>query len=497
MLAHILNYDYIASDCYVINKKVKDIPFYKFNITENPDIEYNFFAYGGGSAVIVNRYRMKRNTVYQAYVDGYAGHNLTLAFFPKNLYLDKDKYPETYHPEFYNANQMQICFNANGNSESREMMINIATEKAIQAFLECPSAEYLLFAPDDNMFACSCDACKNSIEEYGSIAGSFVKFVNDVRVKFDEWLNGEGKQYYREFDFLVMAYIQYQEPPVKVGEDGNKYATIKCVDGVYPFLTPIFADFQYPIYHEKNEDVKILVEGWQLVDDRVDYYLYYTNFRDYLSPYSAFNGIQESYKLAAVSGSKYMYNQGQTGNNNYTGWNKLFIYLESKLGWNVNSDLNYYTDKFFSSYYGLASSNMRKWYDEYRAISFYNAEKNGLDNENTKDNHPDSTIYHNMLQTKYWPLSTLQRWLGYADDAIESISALKDTNPTLYEEIHERIILERISVEYLMIELYSEQITAVELLRLKEQCKQDITKTGVSKSREALSVSVLFNKWGV
>ena len=68
----------------------------------------------------------------------------------------------------------------------------------------------------------------------------------------------------------------------------------------------------------------------------------------------------------------------------------------------------------------------------------------------------------------------LNEWLGYIDEAYESISHLEVSDPGLYKLLKDRITLESISPRYMIIELYSVYYSAEEyqemLQSLKSRC---------------------------
>lgn len=499
LLSQLFDFDFYAKDVYSINKNVTSLKLMNYDIKEAPDIELNNSAYSFAQAdnVTIARYRMVARTSLQMYVDGrYSGHNAVKGYLQKDLYLNEDD-PENYHPEWYDSTKSQPCFTANGDSDSRALMLEAVTNKAIETIKQYPNAKLLTFAIEDSKRVCVCDACVAAKKKYGSDAGAMVEFVNDLRVRIDQWIDSEeGEGYSKDFYLLFYAYLGYEDAPVIVDENGEMQATIKCVEGVVPFVAPIYADYCYSMYHEKNVDSYNLIKGWQKTSDEIHFYWYDINYYEPLTPYNTFDSLQANYQLAKNSNVSFMYNLGLNTGGSATGWSVLKVYLQSKLGWNVNCDVEYYTQKFFENYYAETAPEMRAWFNEYRAHAIYIQENKGFDNSNMDSPvNQGMTLYLSAAQEKFWPKSVLERWLGYANEALSKIESQKTLNPEYYNEMYRRIVLERASLLYMLVQIYGDKLENVS--ELKQQFLSDTTIANITMHREGTALSSLLTDWNL
>lgn len=476
-----VNYDYFYTDCISIDKNVKDIKLYDYNITDVPDIEFRDATYGYVSedVTVANRYRMMRREVYIIPIDGTIGHNANTWFgVSSNL---------STHPDWFNktVNPTQPCYTAHGNDAERALMLEYAVELLKREIRNNPDKRVVLFCNEDNSEVCECDSCKSAKEYYGADSGAMLKMINEIKSAIDEWfLTEEGREYERDLMISFYAYTGYEEAP---------HANIECLKNVVPYIAPIHADYMVSMLDEANAGYRKTIEEWAAISNDVHFYFYDTNYSFYFTPYNTFDSLQDNYKFAASLGSSCMHMLGQPNQTNIsTGFSVLKMYLESKLGWNVNADIEALTDKFFENYFGPGAEDVRKFFDEYRVHAVYQHDALGYNGVNT--------IYRNPLTRALWSQQLLESWNSYLEDAFEKIAPLEKDEYTTWKSYYNKIATEKINVNYIYVEVYGSFIEASLKRELQLQTKEYASMLGLKYFKENTTngpISSLWSSWNI
>ena len=111
-----------------------------------------------------------------------------------------------------------------------------------------------------------------------------------------------------------------------------------------------------------------------------------------------------------------MFNQGPCDTGSAT-FEELRIYLQSKLLWNTDRDMDLLIEEFMTGYYGVASVGVRKYYDAIVSMDL------------------GGSIYADIDTSSIWTNARLNTLAGYLDQAISDIetSALSNTAKTEYK----------------------------------------------------------------
>lgn len=492
LLEKMLDYDYIYLDTYALNKGVKNIPLYQYDVCEIPDIQYNDVnnKWMRDDPVATRRYRMMDEDLRIT-----TGHN-AYSFISPDVYLDEENEPENYHPKWFESekNPKQLCFTAHGDEAEKELMVEAALKYLKSQFIKYPEQIQVIFGNIDNGDSCECTACMAEYEKYGTHAGAHLKWINRLRQKTDEWLaTEEGKPYARDYVITMYAYLAYADAPAK--KVGDEYVAIdeevKPIDGVEVRMAYLGANYTVPFTDEKNASVYEDIQKWKAVSKQLSFYLYYANYHYGLAPYNKFDALQENYKIAKETGADwYIYllaQQTQSGCS--TAHGTLFTYLSSKLGWDVTANVDELTEKFFNYYFEDASEMMYKQFLEYRSWTVH------LQNDFGRSGY--SGVYSDPLNESFWPQSLLKRWLGYYEEGLKAIAPMKSSNPERYAELYDHITCERLSLWYLYLNIYEDVIPPAELLATRKEFKEDFTRIGLSKYRYDESPATIWAQWGI
>ena len=473
-----LSFDWFYTSVYHIDS-VEVLPLNNYSAIDVPDIEYRMPGYGYMSLSKDNMNRMRFDDGNDLFipVNGKQWHN-SFEYFPKDKYQSE-------HPKIYAEDKSQLCYTAHGDADELKWMAKTAAEVIKKRFTEVTDKNLITLSIEDTMTSCTCETCTKEKEKYGTDAAAIVKLLNLVAQNVSEWMAGEGKPYERDYRLLFFAYHQTNAAPI--GDD------IVLDKHVVPYFAETNGDYTQNFYDKDtaNEEVAYNMKKWSEISPELYFWNYDTNFSNYLIPYNSFGAIQDIYKFAFEVETDFIYTQSQYNQeNSTTGFGLLKGYLESKLGWNVNVDVDALTDKFFDAMYGDAADTVQQVYEEYRVLAQYQTDKLGYKGSRS--------IFMNGLQTKFWPRSSLFRWINMLYQALDEIEAIKLSEPAEYQKISKNIENELISFLYLYVEMY-ENITEVETVDFyKKEFKRIVEKIGLSQYAERNApLSNIYTSWGI
>lgn len=388
------------------------------------------------------------------------------------------------HPDWFSPDGTQLCLTRDKDGLAAEMA------NKVKATLEAnPSATFVMIGQQDNDDWCNCSACQNVISQYGGYnSATYILFMNAVSDKLQSYLNESGRT---DVKLGMFAYHKTQDAPVTtVGGEVALIGGMKLNSNVCVVYAPIEANYYVSFNDAVNAPVKKNIEGWSLVADNVLYWTYMENFGYYQLIFDNFGSMQENLQLLHKHKGWWVYNLAQYNNGNSTGFSRLKAYLNSKLMWNVNTDVAALTDDFFSNYFGVASSYMRKYFDEYRAMTKYIY-------ENEDKTIGKLSINGHVPSGKDFWYSKLTAWLGYIDNALAEADKLAGVNDEERVRVRNAVTLESLFVRYALITYYSGKFQSDELLTMKQTWKADAAELGVTMCGEHKTLETLYTEWGV
>ncbi len=482
LMGYLIDWECFGTDNCYYETNVSRIPLYDFNILSVPDMEIRECGHGrinkSQETLIRMRYQPSRNSLA---INGSLGHT-SIYFIPPSTHAEE-------HPEWYleGAPDRQLCYTARGNETYLNEMVDACVETAKEALKADRTSTICNFSMTDNSDWCTCVGCKQSQEKYGTPSASVIIFLNKLSEKIYDWFETEeGNEYKRELKFLFYAYMTLEAAPVIKDKDGNYKAIaeeVKCNDYVLPQVAITLANYTRNVSDEAlNKTALEKIQGWGAIAPNIAVYGYVTNYLNYLIPFNTMKAVQDWYQTYKKYGAYYYYNLGQSHETgSATSWAKLQQYLDSKLGWDVDADMNELLDDYFKGMYGKAADTMRKIYNEYQILDAYNGEENTL-----KATYLYTYIMQGarLLNTSFWPQNLLERWVDTFDVALQEIQSLKILNPEEYARIHTNIISERIAYNYLKYRLYANTYTTEDLQALKTELLTDIKEAGLSNHWE-------------
>lgn len=467
LMEELVEYEYYYKDTQYI-KQTNEILL--TDVTERavvPDIANRAGGYGTmwaeNDVYNPNRWGVKIYTNYFAFVNGSVFHN---AF----SYLPTDTYRTT-HPKWYAISKGwitttkldQLCYTAQGDATEYALMVNAVVEVLKTVVKNNPNAKYVSLSGMDNDDVCACSTCKEKKNYYGSDAGAYILFVNDVDKAFREWLNSQT-EVKTDVSINVMAYLGYLNAPTK------NISELTLRDGVSVTIAPIEISYA----KDFTDATKTNFNNWAKLTNRLGFWLYDKTFGttgDGISagivPYYSENGMQARYQYLKSIGAEYVFVEGGSSTYGYQmSFSVLKMYLNSELAWNANADVDKLIDGFFTNMYGLGANDMRLYYD---ALTAHMADM--------VNRGVSSTPFSSWGDKAYWSKAKLLGFQGYINDALSAISSLEQTNESLYKKLHMHIVAERITINYMLIKLYGSSLSNVD--ELKAELLSDIIETGL------------------
>ena len=478
------NYEYYTDGFHKIDDcSNEEVVLQTINEEYKPSFEYRLPSYGfeisatGGYATDkMVGYRMQYNNLSIKGVGGVQWHNF-FAAIPKSEYGSQ-------HPDWFSPDGTQLCLTRDKDGLAAEMA------NKVKSMLDAnPSATFVMIGQQDNDDWCNCSACQNVISQYGGYnSATYILFMNAVSDKLQSYLNESGRT---DVKLGMFAYHKTQDAPVTtVGGEVTLIGGMKLNSNVCVVYAPIEANYYVSFNDAVNASVKKNIEGWSLVADNVLYWTYMENFGYYQLIFDNFGSMQENLQLLHKHKGWWIYNLAQYNNGNSTGFSRLKAYLNSKLMWNVNADVAALTDDFFGNYFGVASSYMRKYFDEYRVMTKYIY-------ENEDKTIGKLSINGHVPSGKDFWYSKLTAWLGYIDNALAEADKLAGVNDEECVRVRNAVTLESLFVRYALITYYSGKFQSDKLLTMKQTWKADAAKLGVTMCGEHKTLETLYTEWGV
>ena len=490
LLAQLFNYERYWVDYYEIDN-VNEVPLYNFNIADNPDFETRIGTWGAVYNVseITNASRMRFDLQHNdVYVGAKAFHN-TLDRLPPETYMAE-------HSAWYaqqvtadpkeGVNVFQLCYTAHGNMDEYNAMVNAMAEACEAELALDDTRPVITITQEDNRNFCTCDACLAGNAKYdGKISGNMWKFHLDVVEKINAWL--DENQPGRKDNLLIamFAYHNYQEAPSYQDANGtwHAYDGMDSMNGTRDVKNAaiLSATSSIDLIKGINRDdfTKKVMESWKPCTNNRGVWMYQTNYQDYLIPTESFN-YQQNYRFCLNCGAKWIFDQGQQGNKNSSGFNDFKMYLNSKLQWNVNLDVTELENKYFKAMYGPASEIMK---DYLQAIRLH------------MQTLPPSDIEVDMTTANNFTYPVVSEWLNYAEKAYEKIAEIKDSNPDYYAQCYDHICTESITARYLLIRFYSGTISSQKLTQEKSSFKTDVLRLNFTERAQHIAISDLVSEW--
>lgn len=473
-----VGYTYYSYDCIVYDE-VETAKLLDFNVVDVPSFEHRFVT---TRSIRDYNDRMMRYKFMDPHVD-----DVSFLMHSAQYIISYSIYGEQ-HPEWF-ASQSALCYSAG------ESLINEVVTYYQNVLAETPEEagkEILFFGQSDDGAYCTCSKCQAAVEKYGSLTSTMIMFLNQVSDRLQVWI--DENQQGRDVQLMFFAYKWSQNPPVQYDEATGKYTYSEDVvmrDNVGVLLAPIFASMDTPYSGEINKSEKICIESWAQITENLSYYGYYINYTYPMYLMNNFDKQAEDYKYLEELGVKYIMELDMTWVDQDATFGAYKSYLTSNLMWDNDKNPRELTIDFFNNYYREGASYLLKYFDEWKNQYYVLKEEYGF----------TGSCYDKMDVPEYWPISLLERWLGYMDEAMLAIERYKYVDSDLYESLYKHILIEKTCLQYRMIELHgSNYYKNEELIEVKTEVLNNMSRfnmTYLETSSAYSNLLALADKWGI
>ena len=473
-------FDYFAKDTYTINT-VDEFPLKDYSTVDIPDIQYRIADWGIVRYDAETRRRMRYITDMEEIVGSV--HN-ALHVIQKKEYNDPEK-PETYHPNWFTLSGDNICYTARGDEAEYKALVSTLAEKVIEAFLEKPNVDMYFFTNADTIEGCKCEGCKEVQEKYSAFSAGNILFFKDVIPIIEERLIELNDPRADTFKLVMFAYNASLAPPVTVEtlEDGTtKYVyddifEMKKHGGVY--IAHIQGTFSLSLEDPRNKSLKEVMNKWAQITN-ILMWPYDTNFYNYLYCYDTVGALQDFYRLAKELNCEWIMHQGQSYQTSTTGWSHLKVYLESKLMWDVDKNVDELIERFFKAMYGSQSQQVLNVFRSYHIYTEYQV--NNL--------YMGTGVFaHTVYERSLWTESILLQWINDLTSAEEELK--KSGELQAYDNVRRELI----QYLYIYVEVFDVVAQPSVIREYAYKCADLLTEFNVVYKAENSFASTVINEY--
>ena len=337
-----------------------------------------------------------------------------------------------------------------------EEMVEFGAQRVASIIINDKSGmKVLQFTAEDNTRYCQCSACldwytyysqgdldmnpTNSVFKYEGFMGLQLRFVNAMAKRVAQLLPA-NKQ---DVKIATFCYSKYTEAPCK--KSGNTYVPIDdaviCPDNVLIYLAPNMdytEDFSNTS-NTTNQKMLQILDALDVICDNFGAWLYQDTYQNYFIPEDNFYAYKGIYSKLAEMGCQWIFHQGkQTNTLKSTAFCELKLYMNSVMAFDTSLDSQAVIDRFFNGYFGAASTDMKKYFNELNA------------------HLAPISIGSTSCTAENFPKDKLKTWLGYCDAAIKDLASLKKTDSARYKLLVNNVECEKLWIEFMLIYLYSD-----------------------------------------
>ncbi len=460
------NYDFYYQDTFDIDKGVTEVKLKNYDITDISDISPKrptaawfsdtlTYEIDGTTYEITQgeRYRMTDADTSLFYVPGgRTNHNaFEILGSPK----------ETSNPKWYKHSSDnptvdevyysgQICFTAHGDSEQLGLMLDKVAETFANTINNATyKKKFIAFGVEDGDSFCRCSACQANVDLYGCDSASAIIFMNYLAYEVEQLITVEDR---KDVKYIFDAYNHFLTAPVNFNEQTGKYELKDGLElhedvGVFVALKDKLyrptddagqygqgVDFYNSISTDRNQEQTVeRIKSWADICDTILLWTYDVNsfIPDIKNDYFD----DDYYKTLASFDLDYLFHEGPYGTGAATSFNILKGYLTSKLTWDSSVDISVLFNKYFNAMYGDGSADMKAYYELLKAHSEDFRVNNRASCENA------------YVDTSYFSLDDLKAWYNLCEYATIAVGS--------DERLIKNINIERVLIDYLLLELYS------------------------------------------
>ncbi len=468
-LHHQLGFEAYALDEISLQKGVQNNALKAYNLSEIPDIAYvNGMGLAYRDAHLLEGHTMRFNVFKEVFINASSQpwHN-SFAFISPAEYYES-------HPKWFTGTDElrdQFHYTAHGDKEELQALQDLLFEKFVEAierdFAQGKYYEYIGFMQQDssgffpkddkidgfeyNEANDSVLALKRKYGDKGANAAMLIQFINPIAKRLRTYM--EENHNGRNMNVMIMGYEDSDKAPVKLvnGEYQPIDEDVKLESNVSVFLVPIRNNY---IVDAEESGIEVTMSEWSAITDKLALWFHSYYFQNMFVYYDSTYSLQSYYQAAKAANTVYLFNEAPIDSSqNITSFGALKIYLNAKLGWDVDANVDELVDNFFINYYKDAATSIRTYFEELRthvamlkaAYSFKGICGAGISSYEDR---------------KYWPEGVVYSFMQYIEQAYEDILPIKQTDSALYEKLYQRITTESLMPRYFSLRFYGQEMYA-------------------------------------
>ena len=182
-------------------------------------------------------------------------------------------------------------------------------------------------------------------------------------------------------------------------------------------------------------------------------------------------------------GTRWIFDQGQQGNECSSGFNNYKLYLNSKLQWNVDLDVDELKQKYFGAMYGPASEKMQEYYDHIR-IHYQYLQHQDIDGA--------------LASVGNFPYQVVMQWLNFCEEAYDILDqalASGEISQEYYNSCMDHVITESIGAQYCLLEFHLGTISPEKATQIKRKFKEDVLRLGFTEWMQHEDINDIMKGW--
>lgn len=260
---------------------------------------------------------------------------------------------ETYfkeHPEYFSEINGERIYENTQLCLSNPEVFQISLERVLGWIKAHPECRVFSVAQNDCGNPCACPECRTLDEREGGPSGSMIHFVNRIAE--------EVERLYPQALIHTFAYQYTIAPP----------RTLRPRDNVIVRLCNIGASLSEPMEERAQKpggqyerDFCQYLEGWGKITKRLYIWDYVTNFRHYLLPFPNLRALQGNMRTFKRMGVRGVFEQGNFSQGGGGAMAELEAYLQAKLLWDPEVDLESEANIFLKGYFGRGADHIGQY----------------------------------------------------------------------------------------------------------------------------------------
>ena len=441
LLSQLADFEFFTADTYTFDNSSPLTVAKNYAYATNYDFNYSVAGTAEAAYNKLYAYRLGMQSDWLAFSG--AGVNVS-----SNVHNHLDILPyEIYgaaHPQWYeyksDVGTYVLDFDA-----TDSVMVGVVADSLKQVLAAKPKQEIFVFGQADT--------------QYGPNVADYLDFVNAVTAEVDLYLQTNEPN--RQIIVAMLAYNGTFVPPQNGTAFVGKHAKVAVM------FAPVGGrhNTAYDSIDNKQKNTstgafdsesiaKRLNEWSELSGMTVLCWLYGTDYFNYMMPFDTLSAMQTNVKLAKAAGNELLFYQLQTYNATTVGsdWQRLKLYVASKLAKNANADVDELIDAFCNAYFGVAASDMKQLLATERADLY--KKRNASGNSDWYGLVNGSAL---LLNKKCFPLITVNGYMKTIDSAKAKVEAAYENGnltATERDKLTERIDIESLTFRYILISLH-------------------------------------------